>query len=109
MDCKFKYKIQMSTSRSYICNLVGIGNVTECKLKYKIQGHTVIFCTYKDSRLIIVCDHLLFFLRHEIQCHLCFLTFIQTIEGSDLKPSIATFGWSLSGGQDLDGNRYPGR
>ncbi|XP_069110775.1 integrin alpha-8-like isoform X1 [Argopecten irradians] len=31
----------------------------------------------------------------------------QVIEGVDLKPNIGTFGWSLSGGQDLDGNRYP--
>ncbi|XP_060064928.1 integrin alpha-V-like isoform X2 [Ylistrum balloti] len=30
----------------------------------------------------------------------------QVIEGADLKPNIATFGWSLSGGLDLDKNRY---
>jgi hypothetical protein len=32
---------------------------------------------------------------------------MQVIFASDLGVSLKTFGWSLSGGMDLDGNRYP--
>ena len=32
---------------------------------------------------------------------------LQKILGKDVDPGIRTFGWSLSGGMDLDGNQYP--
>ncbi|KAI4786335.1 hypothetical protein KUCAC02_037181, partial [Chaenocephalus aceratus] len=31
----------------------------------------------------------------------------QVIQGSSVSPGFRTFGYSLSGGQDVDGNRYP--
>lgn len=32
----------------------------------------------------------------------------QMIEAGDLNTGLSTFGWSLSGGHDMDNNRYPG-
>ena len=32
---------------------------------------------------------------------------LQKILGKDVDSGIRTFGWSLSGGMDLDGNQYP--
>ena len=32
---------------------------------------------------------------------------LQKILGKDVDSGIRTFGWSLSGGMDLDGNKYP--
>lgn len=38
----------------------------------------------------------------------CFHLHTQVIQGSDISPGVKTFGHSLAGGQDVDGNSYSG-